>query len=80
MSDYQLLADYLSSQPARQIVLTFEQLARILGRDRLPPSAYKYRQWWANSRSHSHAHSWLDAGWETGPVDFGSQSVTFTRR
>jgi hypothetical protein len=45
---------------------------------KLPASAYKYSAWWPNESAgtHTHALSWLMAGWKTTEVKTGSQ-VTF---
>ncbi|WP_430735860.1 DUF7662 domain-containing protein [Gracilibacillus dipsosauri] len=47
---------------------------------RLPDSAYKYSEWWANEETgtHTQANSWLLAGWKTLNVKLGV-SITFER-
>ncbi|WP_419887586.1 DUF7662 domain-containing protein [Neobacillus niacini] len=47
---------------------------------KLPASAYKYSAWWANESqgTHSHARSWLMAGWKTAEVKPGNK-VTFIK-
>jgi hypothetical protein len=54
------------------------EIERILGFS-LPASARKYQAWWANDPHHSHASAWLDIGWRTEGLDFGSQRITFRR-
>jgi hypothetical protein len=38
-----------------------------------------HQPWWANTKSHSHAESWLRVGWKTRSVDLAGQSVVFVR-
>jgi hypothetical protein len=40
--------------------MTFAEISRFVGG--LPPSAYRYREWWANDHGgrHVQAHAWLD--------------------
>jgi hypothetical protein len=47
---------------------------------KLPVSAYKYSAWWANELedTHTHARSWLKAGWKTAEVKPGKM-VTFMK-
>ncbi len=59
--------------------MTFAEIAQILGRD-LPQSAYRHRPWWANEATgHSHAKTWLKAGYETSQVDMARQKLVFRR-
>lgn len=79
MPKYEHLHTFLASLPGRSWTATFREIEKILG-FALPPSALKYPAWWANDRTgHSHAGSWLDAGWHASAVDIGRRSVTFTR-
>jgi len=81
-SKYEPLKNYLvdlAKRGQRKVSLSFEKVESILGFP-LCESAYGYQQWWENSRSHSQAKAWLDAGWETGPVDMRNQIVTFKFR
>jgi len=79
---YTPLEHYLTALPAiqRDVTLSFEQIERILN-DKLPPSAYNHRAWWANEREgqHVHAHAWLDAGWKVNTVNFNQKWVRFLR-
>lgn len=80
-SKYAPLSDYLKALPARQdqLALSFSQVEKILG-NQLPPSAYKYREWWANDAvHHSHARGWVGVGWKVDRVDLGSTKVVFRR-
>ena len=69
---YGPLKDYLSaiSSDVREISLSFDQLAEILGFE-LPKSAIDYRQWWENPREpagRSQAEAWLGAGFRVESV------------
>ena len=55
----------------------FSDLAQIVGG--LPRSAYAYRPWWTNNRSHPQAKAWLEVGYEA-VVDWTSRKVRFYRR
>lgn len=80
MSKYDLLTTYLKSQSpdSQETALYFKDLERILG-TKLPPAARAHRPWWANTESHSHASSWLGAGWKIDSVDLSAERVVFTR-
>ena len=79
---YTALGKHLAGLPgsAREITLTFEQIEGIIA-DQLPPSAHQHRAWWGNEHDgqHSHAHAWLEAGWEVDTVDQNRKWVKFRR-
>ena len=76
MAKYQPLNEYLRACSAAMLTLSFAEIERIIGAE-LPPSARKYRAWWANDRTHVHALSWLGAGRRVDTVNFQTQQVTF---
>ena len=78
MGKYDPLADFLSSQGAEHVQLTFRRIEDIIG-DRLPPSARKYPAWWANDITHIHGRVWLEAGWKTESVNLGREDISFRR-
>jgi len=60
---YERLAEYLKSLGRDEVVLTVDEIEKILG-FKLPPSAGKGK-WWSNDVRHYHAVSgWLKAGWK----------------
>jgi hypothetical protein len=61
-------------------IADFAELEEVLGFP-LPPSASRYREWWANQRSggHSQAKGWQDAGWKVWAVDLAGRRVEFRR-
>lgn len=76
---YQPLTDRLAAlaELDRQSVdMDFADIAALVAG--LPPSAYRNRQWWANS-SVTQAAAWRVAGWHVDHVDFGRERVRFAR-
>lgn len=65
-------------QDQRMVSLSFSDVDRLVGG--LPPSATKYREWWAND-SKSQAQAWRAAGWrvDSGGVDMNAGTVRFAR-
>ncbi len=83
---YQPLEDHLKSPTgeAQQVTLSFAEIETILGQ-RLPKSAYTYREWWSNQSDVSnrpHAKAWIAAGYEVETVQqqTGRGTVRFTLR
>lgn len=77
MTKYAPLAAHLraSTPPVR---MTFDEVGTLVGG--LPPSAYRYRQWWENhGGTHVQAVAWLEEGWRVDEVDLGRRVVTFGR-
>jgi hypothetical protein len=79
-STYDRLRLHLIERNEPVIILSFSQIESILGRS-LPPSARRYRPWWANETSgtHTHARAWLGAGRRTRNVDLNARTVEFVR-
>ena len=77
MTIYQPLQNYLKDRSEASVVMSYEQIEKILGRP-LPPTAYgdKKRQWWANTETHSQALAWLRAN-RKAKLDVRTQQVTF---
>ncbi|MBU3174893.1 hypothetical protein KPL47_00765 [Clostridium estertheticum] len=72
------LTNYLKGNMVISITMSFGEIEKQVG-DTLPDSAYKYREFWSNTRTHSVAFGWLEAGYKTIAVDFKNQQVTFER-
>lgn len=64
--------------PRGEYRMTFADIENVLG-EPLPPSAYRHRPWWSNSRASLMAHSWLEAGWKTAQVDMEGRKLVFKR-
>lgn len=76
---YQPLADRLSALAEldhQSVDMDFAEIAALVAG--LPPSAYRNRQWWANS-SLTQAAAWRAADWHVDHVDFGRERVRFAR-
>lgn len=79
MSKYEPLPQFLLSKSASSLCLAFQDIEDILGFT-LPKSAYAHEAWWSNNEmGHSHARSWLRAGWRTAKVNLAARKVTFER-
>lgn len=85
-SKYQPLEEHLESRRrgTQQLTLSFAEIENILG-DRLPQSAYTYREWWSNQSDVSNrpqAKAWISAGYEVETVQQqpGRGTVRFKRR
>jgi len=79
MSKYEPLSQFLEVQGRPSHRMTFSEIERVLG-FKLPRSAYEHEAWWSNNATgHSHARTWLEAGWRTGSVDLAGKKVTFQR-
>ena len=85
ISKYKPLHDHLAARRHSMYVgMTLGYVEELIG-DRLPPSAFKYREWWANQVDTSNrpqAAAWLDAGFEVNSVDQTSLDgrIEFKRR
>ncbi len=66
MSKYRPLQEYLQSQSAPKVELSFHEIEEILGQQ-LPPSAYAAR-WWSNGRNARTAPPWQLA-WQNAGYD-----------
>jgi hypothetical protein len=79
MGKYEPLPAFLGRSDRTVQRLSFSEIERILG-FKLPQSAYQHAAWWSNTASgHSHAQSWLHAGWQTEAIDLTGRKVTFRR-
>lgn len=79
MSVYEPIGRYLTRAKQRSISLTFDEVENILSRP-LPRSAYRHPEWWSNNiKGHSHARSWVEAGWRTEKVNLEERSLVFSR-
>jgi hypothetical protein len=80
LGKYEPLAASLEDREQDEWAASFEQIEEVLGFP-LPPSARRYREWWANQRGHGHsqARGWQEAGWQVLKVDLAAEEVTFRR-
>ena len=80
MRKYAALQTHLVRRNGRPEMLTFEDIEEIIGKA-LPQSAHKHRSFWANDNEgyHSHARSWMGAGYRVAYVDRDERVVRFER-
>lgn len=79
---YTPVENYLRDLPEsqREVTLGFVQIERILN-SKLPASAYKYWDWWANEKEGNHVNGrvWVNAGWKVESVDFDRKQARLVR-
>ena len=75
MKKYRDLYDFLKLQDEETITLSFEEVEELIY-NKLPKSAFRYRQWWANG-GHVQADAWMNAGYLVKKVDFENKKVIF---
>lgn len=72
------LKNYLKSKNESIITMSFDEIEDQIG-DKLPASAYKHREFWSNTLTHSVAFGWLGTGYKTISVDLNMKLVTFEK-
>jgi hypothetical protein len=78
-SKYCTLGEHLLENEGDQLILSFSDIEEILGFP-LPKSAHKFRTWWANDNTHSHAvNGWLTYGWQVKEIDLKNEYIHFRR-
>lgn len=79
MGKYEPLAAFLNARRESHWPARFDEIEAILGFP-LPQSARRHNAWWANDATgHSHARSWLEAGWRTEQIDLEGRKLVFRR-
>lgn len=79
MGKYSRLGEFLRSQRAREVPMTFAEIERIIGA-KLPPNSPQYPAWWSNNPSNNvMTKVWLAAGFRTEQVDVRARKVVFRR-
>ena len=77
--NYQKLTDYLLQAGKTEIRLTLAEIQDILGFP-LAPSAFQYREFWANCTASTKAYSWMEAGYEIVEVDLKTETLLFKQK
>ena len=75
---YFRLNNYLKESKESYIKLSFKEIENILGFS-LKESARKHQAFWSNTRSHSIACAWLDAGYKTINTNLNHEFVEFKK-
>ena len=79
MGKYAPLGDFLRSQRAALVPMTFDEIEEVIG-VKLPPKAQFHRAWWSNNPSNNvMTKVWLEAGFETEQVDMAARKLLFRR-
>jgi hypothetical protein len=69
----------LQQEGLSNVRMEFRDLETLLGFP-LPESARKYHAWWQNDyHTHSHARSWMSAGWLAEDLDLNAEQISFRR-
>ena len=78
---YHRLYSHLCGLSVSEWRTTFVEIESILG-FKLPPSARRYRPWWANrsGSGYSHALAWTAAGWATAEVNLAAETLVLQRK
>lgn len=75
---YRKLAEYLLSSNEMRVTLSYPQIEEILG-FALPDTARNFKpSFWANTRTHSYASSWMGVGYKA-QIDANNDRVTFVK-
>ena len=79
MSKYDQLGEFLKTQSADRVPMSFADIERIT-QTKLPASAHRHRPWWSNSAVNSVITKvWLEAGFESEQVDMAGRKLVFHR-
>jgi hypothetical protein len=79
MNKYDRLGEFLRSQRAKEVPMTFAEIERVIGA-KLPASSPQYPAWWSNNPSNNvMTKVWLAAGFRTEQVDTKGRRVVFRR-
>jgi len=73
---YEPLKKYLKNSQKNKIILTYEDIEGIIN-DKLPESAYKYKEWWSNSK-HNRGGIWLEIQYKVENVNLG-ENIEFVK-
>jgi len=76
---YIKLKDYLQNCNKRELHLTFQEIEEILGFP-LDPSAFQYKEFWANCTASTKAYSWMDAGYEIIEINLKEEIILFKQK
>lgn len=75
---YRYLSRFLLNSNKDKIKLSFIEIEKIVQVD-LPASAYRYRAFWSNDKTHSIALSWLSVGFVAKKVNLIEQEIVFAK-
>ena len=58
--------------------MNFKEIESVIG-TKLSNSAYKYAEFWSNTKSHSSAFGWMNAGYRSLNVNLTNQTIEFVK-
>lgn len=67
---YELLMSYFKGLSKNKLRLTYIEIEKII-KFKLPDSAYNYRAYWNESKTHTITRSWIENGWKITEVNLG---------
>jgi hypothetical protein len=76
---YRFLSDYLYESNQPRVKLSYAEIEEIL-RFKLPDSAATHRAFWANTKSHSIALSWLSVNYSVVEVNLEERYIVFEKK
>ena len=71
---FQELMNYFMQLKGNEIRLTYEDIENILG-FKLRDSAYKYKQYWYATKTHTITRAWTENKWEISDVELGKYII-----
>ncbi|MBS4083304.1 MAG: hypothetical protein KGZ73_07115 [Rhizobiales bacterium] len=78
MGKYDDLRQFLRGRKQQSWIADFKDIEEIIGAS-LPASAHRYREWWANDKTHIQAQAWIAAGWAIDTCDLARRRVVMKR-
>jgi DNA repair photolyase len=81
ISEYAPLGKFLEGQALNgqnNVILSFKDIESIISR-KLPPTARKNKNWWANSKTEKsrQCSAWLNYGWRKEEINLIEEMVVF---
>lgn len=73
------LKNYCSQLAQHTIILSFDEIERILG-EKLCDSAYLYPAYWSKNRTDTCVSAIIDGGYEIEKIDLQKKTILLTRK
>lgn len=78
MSKFFNLEQYLRLSKEKRLELSFKNIEEIIN-VRLAPSAYKYREYWYPSKTHTLPNMIVSTGYDINKVDLENEMITLIK-
>lgn len=72
------LSNYLKDSDKDEVILTLSEIEKIIG-DKLCKSAYKHKEYWYLSDTHTFPHSWIQEGYRLKSLDLNKKIAIFIK-